>query len=73
VWSGVIERQGSWSLDRQQLRLLPDSDAPQSPQAGKFPLPPHLWLAADGTLTEDGGACPYAMLDADQEAPGEQG
>jgi hypothetical protein len=61
VWSGVIDRAGSWSLDRQQLRLLPDADAHPSPQASKFPLPQHLWLAADGTLTEDDGACPYVM------------
>jgi hypothetical protein len=63
VWSGIIVRAGSFSLDRKQLRLLPDTDAPSAPQAGKFPLPPHLWLAADGTLTEDEGACPYTMMD----------
>jgi hypothetical protein len=61
VWSGIIDRKGSWSLDRKQLRLLPDTDASQSPQASKFPLPQHLWLGAEGTLTEDDGACPYVM------------
>lgn len=61
VWSGIIDRVGSFSLARQQLRLLPDADAPASPQASKFPLPQHLWLGADGTLTEDDGACPYVM------------
>lgn len=61
VWSGIIDRAGSWSLDRKQLRLLPDTDAPASPQAGKFPLPEHLWLAEDATLTEDDGRCPYVM------------
>jgi hypothetical protein len=63
VWSGIIDRSGSFSLDRKQLRLLPDTDAPASPQASKFPLPQQLWLAADSTLTEDEGACPYTMLD----------
>ncbi len=63
MWSGIIDRSGSFSLDRKQLRLLPDTDAPASPQASKFPLPQQLWLAADGTLTEDEGACPYTMLD----------
>ncbi len=61
VWSGIIDRAGSWSLERKQLRLLPDTDAPASPQASKFPLPEQLWLAADGTLTEDEGRCPYVM------------
>ncbi len=63
VWSGIIDREGEWSLDRKQLRLTPDADAPNVPQAGKFPLPEHLWLAEDGTMTEDDGACPYSMMD----------
>ena len=61
VWSGILDRAGSWSLDRKQLRLLPDTDASASPQASKFPLPEHLLLGPDGTLTEDEGRCPYVM------------
>jgi hypothetical protein len=62
VWSGIIDRTGSWQLERRQLRLTPDVDAPQTAHGSKFPLPPHLWLAPDGTLTEDEGACPYSLV-----------
>lgn len=60
VWSGIIDRTGTWTLDRKQLRLTVSGEKGQDTQADKFPLPPQLWLAADGTLTEDEGACPYA-------------
>ncbi len=63
VWSGIIDRTGSWTLDRKQLRLTPDVDAPTVAQASNHPLPAHLWLGPDGTLTEDEGACPYARSD----------
>ena len=61
VWSGIIDRAGSWALEGQQLRLIPDTDAATPAQAGKFPLPDRLWLSAEDTLTEDDGACPYVM------------
>jgi hypothetical protein len=59
VWSGIIERGGSWRIERSQLRLVPDADAPASPKEGHYPLPEMLLLTRDGSLTEAGGACPY--------------
>ena len=61
VWSGIIDRTGTWTLDRKQLRLTVDDNAAEEPQASKFPMPEHLWLGADGTLTEDEGNCPYTL------------
>jgi hypothetical protein len=65
VWSGILDRAGTWTCDRRQVRLTQDPDprtgAP--PQASQFPLPETLWLADDGTLTEEGGACPYQQLE----------
>jgi hypothetical protein len=65
VWSGILDRGGTWTLDRRQIRLTldPDPRTGAPPQASQFPLPETLWLADDGTLTEDGGACPYAQAD----------
>ena len=61
VWSGIIHRRGSWTLDGQQLRLIPDADDAAAAQASRFPLPAQLWLSTVGTLSEDDGACPYVM------------
>ena len=64
VWSGILLRTGSWSLDRRQLRLTLDADPAQGqvPGAGDHRFPEQLWLADDGRLTEDEGRCPYAQV-----------
>jgi len=59
VWSGIITRGGSWTLDRRQVRLTVEPAAEPS----RFPFPEQLWLAEDGALTEDEGRCPYARVE----------
>ncbi|MFH1465683.1 MAG: hypothetical protein ABIO70_14955 [Pseudomonadota bacterium] len=65
VWSGIIDRAGTWTVERRQLRLVQDPDprSGEPPQATQYPLPATLWLADDGSLTEDGGSCPYARVE----------
>ena len=63
VWSGILTRVGSWTLDRRQVRLTETPAGNPAPQAGQFPFPDHLWLAEDGALTEDEGRCPYSRTD----------
>lgn len=65
VWSGILDRAGTWTYERREIRLVPEPDPRGGPpvQPTQYPLPDRLWLGEDGTLTEDEGHCPYQRVE----------